>query len=154
MTLLNFFTVYVFYPLSFSLRKLGRHGAAIGLLAVFLLSALWHGFGVTFFIWGVCHAAFVLAEYYTKAERVSLRWKYARVMLVLFLFSFGNIFFRSTGLDNCGVLLSQLTDFRHFIPVSWAADFIAPLAVGGHQIDQFNFYDHDQVAPGNQIKPQ
>jgi alginate O-acetyltransferase complex protein AlgI len=141
-TLLDFFTRYVFYPLSFNLRKMGRNAAAIGVLTVFVLSAIWHGFGFTFLVWGFCHASFVLIEHYfipNTPNKSGIR-KMAGTISVLLLFSFSNIFFRSPGWQSCVSLIRQVFDLPHFFPGDWPVEFLAPLAVGGHQIDVFNFW--------------
>jgi hypothetical protein len=60
--------------------------------------------------------------------------------MVIVLFSFSNIFFRSQRFDECTRLLSQIFNRDDFWPGDFLVEFIAPLALGGHQIDRFNFY--------------
>ncbi len=59
MTLTRFFTKYVYIPLGGSRR--GTLRTAVNVMLVFLLSALWHGLGTTYLIWGLLSGAFVAA---------------------------------------------------------------------------------------------
>ncbi|MBR1670280.1 MAG: MBOAT family protein [Butyrivibrio sp.] len=52
-TLTRFFTKYVYIPLGGNRR--GRMRMYLNYMAVFLLSGLWHGNGITFVIWGAIH---------------------------------------------------------------------------------------------------
>jgi alginate O-acetyltransferase complex protein AlgI len=140
LTLIGFFTTYIFYPVSFRYRKLKKQAAAIALMVTFFVSALWHGIGFTFMMWALCHMFYLLCElYFTKRETISANKikNLASAALVLLLVSFSNIFFRSTSTNNCLHLLSELFS-KKFFPEDWAAELLAPIAVGGHQADQFN----------------
>jgi len=53
-TLMNWFTQYVYFPLGGSRR--GRSRTIINTLIVFALSGLWHGADWTFVLWGLYHA--------------------------------------------------------------------------------------------------
>ena len=137
-TLLKFLTHYVFLPLSFHLRRFGRHGVALSIAMVFLISAVWHGWGITFLLWGISHTVYMLAEHYLRRQGASGRTTLPGVVLVFFLFSFSNVFFRSPGADVCIHKLSLIFG-GSFLPAEWDVELIAPLAVGGHQMDLFNF---------------
>jgi alginate O-acetyltransferase complex protein AlgI len=140
-SLMEFFRLYIFNPVAFRFRNNGRLAVILALAATFFVSAIWHGLGLTFTVWALCHFTYLSVEYYSRdiadAPRSLLR-KLVSVALVWLLVAFGNIFFRSTSWDNCKFLLSQLFS-RSFLPEGWLADLVAPLATGGHQIDQFNF---------------
>ena len=56
-TLSRFFTKYVYIPLGGS-RK-GSARTVINIFAVFILSGLWHGIGLTYLVWGLFNGAFV-----------------------------------------------------------------------------------------------
>jgi alginate O-acetyltransferase complex protein AlgI len=139
-SLMDFFRLYLFSPLAFSFRRLGEHAALPALAVTFFVSAVWHGVGATFLIWGACHFLYVTAEYYSRGMAFTkiLRGIPA-VFLVWVAVSFSNIFFRAQSVENAKALLTRLTG-ADFLPADWLADFIAPMATGGHQIDLFNFY--------------
>jgi alginate O-acetyltransferase complex protein AlgI len=144
MSLIGFFTQYVFYPLSYKLRRLGKHGNALAIVVVFALSSLWHGFGVVFVLWASCHITYLLMELYAYRsvnalqDRPNVISKFIHAMIVILMVAFSNIFFRSVNMTQSENLVSLLFG-PDFFPENWAADFVAPLAVGGHQIDHFNF---------------
>lgn len=82
MTMTRFFTTYVYIPLGGS-RK-GKIRTYINVMAVFLLSGLWHGAGWTFILWGGVHGiANVLARMFK--ERID-RWNTVFSWLCTFVF--------------------------------------------------------------------
>lgn len=54
-TLTNFLTKYVYYPLGGGKR--GKVRTYVNIMIVFLISGIWHGANWTFIIWGVIHGA-------------------------------------------------------------------------------------------------
>ena len=103
-SLSNWFRDYVYLPL-------GRGPTA--LIAVFLLSGLWHGANWTFLIWGAVHAVFRLAE-----------WKFPRVqgrLPVFALVTFAWIFFRASSLAHAWNMTTAL-------PYGWLS-LTHPLAI-------------------------
>jgi alginate O-acetyltransferase complex protein AlgI len=46
---------YLFFPLAFALRRLGKWGLAIAVFVTFLVSGLWHGADWKFVVWGGIH---------------------------------------------------------------------------------------------------
>lgn len=143
-SLITFFTQYIFYPLSFRFRHLKKQSVAIAISVTFFISACWHGLGFTFMAWGACHMGYLLLEWYLQKQVSARQEKKSRViklgfaLLVLVLVSFSHVFFRSTSTEQAMHLLSGIFDFHHFFPANWLAQFVAPLAVGGHQLEQFN----------------
>jgi alginate O-acetyltransferase complex protein AlgI len=59
-SLSSWFRDYVFYPLE--RRRLPVVGQSLNILIVFLLTGLWHGFGLSFVIWGLLHGLFLVIE--------------------------------------------------------------------------------------------
>lgn len=144
-SLISWFTTYIFYPVAYSLRKLKKIAAVIGLMLTFIVSVIWHGLGFTFFAWAACHAIYLSFEVFTKRYRQKISGKLSGAFLKFFgifiVFNavcFSNIFFRAESISIAFQLVKN--EFSHFIPDQWLSGFIAPLAVGGHQLDQFNFY--------------
>jgi len=141
LSLIHFFTTYIFYPLSFKYRHLKKTASAIAVLATFFVSALWHGLGFTFLLWAFCHTSYLLVELYfrkpNEPEKNRFR-KGLKALSIFLLVSFSHLFFRSMSFGNCKHLISELFS-TNFLPTNWRVDFIAPIAVGGHQTEHFNF---------------
>lgn len=142
-SLIRFFTTYVFYPLSFRLRKYKRLAAFSGIWITFLLSALWHGIGLTFLCWALCHIVYLCIELFTKKRRALLSekipgaiYKPVSICITLLLVSFSNIFFRAQTMGTAKHMVKAL--FCNFLPGDAMTDLVAPIAVGGQQADQFN----------------
>ena len=144
-TLIHFLTTYVFYPVSFRFRQLKKNAAAIAIVVTFFISALWHGIGLTFLAWGCCHTIYLLMELYLRRAKGTTQKKESKLkktglaMYVLALVAFSNLFFRANSTANAQHLVSNVFRPRHFFPESWTVEFVAPLAVGGHQMEQFNW---------------
>ncbi len=51
---------YVFYPLSFTLRKFKKSGLIFSILVTFLIIGLWHGASWTFIIFGLLHGLYFI----------------------------------------------------------------------------------------------
>lgn len=143
-SLISFFTTYVYYPISFRYRKHKKAAAYIGIFFTFLISGLWHGVGLVFLFWATCHFFYLSFELATKKIRHRLSQKLPFVLVkssgILITFTavcFSNIFFRSVSFSSAIENMNRL--FMHFIPSEWFADVLAPLAVGGQQAQCFNF---------------
>ena len=82
-SLSTWFRDYVYFPLG---------GTASALIAVFLLSGVWHGSHWTFVIWGALHAAFRLIERQFPKQH--------RPLLVFACVTYGWLFFRATSVTQ------------------------------------------------------
>jgi alginate O-acetyltransferase complex protein AlgI len=141
-SLVNWLTNYVFYPVSYRYRKMRKKGLAIAIFCTFIISALWHGIAVTFLIWAACHFIYIIVEnlIFPKAGpgRKSRLAKIAGVFLVWHLVAFANLFFRSQSLEDASRLFH---DIGH-LPFLYGQDldFRTWLANGGSDIErEFNF---------------
>ncbi len=110
-SLTGWFTDYVYIPLGGSRRGLPRRLANI--LAVFLLSGLWHGAGWTFVVWGLIHGLYqaggVLLERRKGApSRVGAVLPVLARVRTFLLVTFPWLFFRAASLGDAFVLLSRL----------------------------------------------
>lgn len=108
MTLSRFFTTYVYFPLGGS-RK-GTLRTCLNLMAVFLVSGLWHGAGWQFILWGALHG--LMSVIYRLLRKQYDRLHPALAWLVTFSFvSLAWIFFRavnvSAGMDIVRALLKM-----------------------------------------------
>jgi alginate O-acetyltransferase complex protein AlgI len=140
MSLIRFFTDYIFYPVSYAWRKHRYLSAAVGIAFTFLVSGLWHGIGLPFLLWSVCHLVYLETELATRKvrDRRSKVFRIVGTFCTLLAVTFSNIFFRSTDTANLLQHWHSLTD--HFLPEEYTAELLAPLAVGGQQADFFNFW--------------
>lgn len=144
-SLISWFTAYIYYPVVYRLRRYKKAAALAGIFLTFFISGIWHGIGFTFLAWALCHSIYLAAELLTKRWRVSLaeRWsgRLYRAFCVFGVFNlvcFSNIFFRASSFAKALQLTGDL--FSGFWPGNLLHDLVAPLAVGGHQADEFNFY--------------
>ena len=102
-TLMNWFTQYVYFPLGGSRR--GRTRTIVNTLIVFSLSGLWHGADWTFVLWGLYHALLFIPLILFKSRSYkdtvahgrllpSLK-EFASMLLTFVLVNFGWILFRA-----------------------------------------------------------
>lgn len=107
-SLTGWFTDYVYIPLGGNRKGLPRQ--VFNLLAVFLLSGLWHGAGWTFVVWGLIHglyrAAGVVWAHTRKTPPGENPWAHVRTFLLV---SFPWLFFRAPSMGDALMLLSRLS---------------------------------------------
>ncbi len=103
-TLSRFFTKYVYIPLGGS-RK-GNARTVINIFAVFILSGLWHGIGLTYLVWGLFNGAFVAVSH-LAGKRAKKSVLFARIRIwAAFLFTL--IFFGSRDIGSAFTMLRRL----------------------------------------------
>ena len=146
-SLTSWLTKYVFYPFAYKLRNLKLIGTTMSIAITFLISGLWHGLGITFFVYALCHAFYLCLEYITKniRNRISLsfpaKFNHAFGIIITFnLISFSFIFFRAESFNTSIQILTSIFNFNNFFPTNWLNDFIAKLAIGGDLESQFNLF--------------
>ena len=103
----------------------------ISLLAVWLLTGLWHGITLPFLFWGLYHGVIVLVERFSVKWRMKLpRW--GRIAITDLLAVIGWVFFFSPDLTSAFALLGSMFDLTS-IDVSLAgwvfANYGAMLAI-------------------------
>lgn len=128
-SLSTFFRDYVYIPLGGSRR--GKKRMVISLLAVWLLTGLWHGITLPFLFWGLYHGVIVLVERFSVKWRMKLpRW--GRIAITDLLAVIGWVFFFSPDLASAFALLGSMFDLTS-IDVSLAgwvfANYGAMLAI-------------------------
>ena len=115
-TLMNWFTQYVYFPLGGSRR--GRARTILNTLAVFALSGLWHGADWTFVLWGLYHALLFIPLVLLGASKCkdtvahgkllpSLR-EFTSMLVTFLLVNFGWILFRAPDMTSFGTFASRL----------------------------------------------
>lgn len=143
-TLIEWLTNYIFYPISFRLRKLRQKGLIIAVVATFLISAAWHGLAITFFIWATCHIIYIVLEHWlfkgtlAKVKVQSPARRIGRVFLVWQLVAFANLFFRSESLKDAGKMINDFA--RMPFLYKEGESFRSWLVNGGQDIEaEFNY---------------
>ena len=126
-SLSSWFRDYVYIPLGGNRKGLLRKN--INLLLTFILSAIWHGAGWTFIVWGFLHGTYTLVydnlkKYFTKIPGL-LAW-----LITCTAVGFAWIFFRATSLNNASQIISQSIKLHD---LSWS------IAVPGVTIEFGNF---------------
>jgi len=100
------FRDYVYIPLGGNRKGRGRKN--INLLITFMLSALWHGAGWTFIIWGILHGVYTLIYDGFKNHFTTLKIPHLFAWLITgACVGFAWIFFRATSLDNAMEIIAQ-----------------------------------------------
>lgn len=125
MTLTGFFTRYVYIPLGGN-RK-GKARTYVNVLIVFLLSGIWHGTGIQFFIWGMMHGVLYVAtravmesrgfaglvKKYEKLGRWGRGMLHGGAVWLTFLYvNIAWVFFRAPSVKEAVSLLKSMTDLR------------------------------------------
>jgi D-alanyl-lipoteichoic acid acyltransferase DltB (MBOAT superfamily) len=118
-SLSTWFRDYVYVPLGGNRRSPWR--TRFNVLAVFLLSGLWHGAAWTFVAWGALHGLYLLAGDATKSlrsraaqalglSRVPRLSALAETLFVFHLVCLAWVFFRATGFDEAWTLIAASTE--------------------------------------------
>ena len=104
-TLTRFFTKYIYYPLGGS--KKGRARTMLNVMAVFLVSGLWHGAAWTFVLWGALHGLLSVLTRLTEpvCRRVP---KVIGAALTFTLVSFLWVLFRAESVSDALLFFERL----------------------------------------------
>ena len=136
-SLINWFTTYVYYPVVYSLRNYSKLAVWVGIGLTFIVSAIWHGIGLTFLLWATCHITYIYIEQILpKRNKTTILLKGVSVLFVFHAVVFSNIFFRAKSAERAFELIQNM--FTGFWPVNWHAEVLAPLVGGGNPVDEFN----------------
>ena len=108
-TLSQWFRDYVYIPLGGSRCSAGRR--LRNLLAVWLLTGLWHGSAWTFVLWGLYYAAFLIGEKFLWGRTLERLPRPVRHLYALLLINFGWVLFRAGTLRQAGAMLSAMLGF-------------------------------------------
>ena len=142
LTLSSWLTNYVFYPISFRYRKLKYWGIITALTITFLLSGIWHGIGLTFLIYALSHALYLIIETFIKKPKILILNRLTSLISIFLTFnlvSLSFIFFRSTSIEQSFHKLKSIFSFP-FLPKEIVNDFTQYIAIGGEQENIFNLY--------------
>lgn len=116
-SLTTWFRDYLYIPLGGNRVALGRWH--FNVLAVFLVSGLWHGANWTFVIWGALHGLYYFVSRWTDGmrermahglliDRIPKIHQLGRILLTFHLVTFAYIFFRANTVSDAFTLTSTL----------------------------------------------
>lgn len=120
-SLSTWFRDYVYIPLGGS--KKGKNRTFANLLAVFLISGLWHGAAITFVIWGGIHGLIIVLEKASQKSRDRL-YQFAGLdrdvfsnrlffgFSTFFVVVFAWIFFRANNFKDAQIIVYKIFNFQ------------------------------------------
>ena len=118
MSLSNWFNDYVYMPIVFSKKELGKLAVVIAAIVTFSLSGLWHGAAWTYVIWGTMHGIGVSFDALTKKQHKKLKkkfnkyiFKYISIFLTFNFVCFSFIFFRANSISDALYIVRNLFNF-------------------------------------------
>ncbi|MCX6182836.1 MAG: hypothetical protein NT150_13010 [Bacteroidetes bacterium] len=135
-TLMQWLTHYVYYPVSYWLRKNAFLSAFAGIVITLIFSALWHGLGLTFMLWALCHITYLTIELIAQKIKFSVP-KWIAFLLTIFAVSFANLFFRSPDVETSKKLMNEVFS-SSFWPQDWLTQFVAIFGRGADLNDLYN----------------
>jgi alginate O-acetyltransferase complex protein AlgI len=141
-TLTNWLTQYIFYPISYRYRKLKKRGVIFALIITFLISGIWHGIGFTFILYAISHTLYLTVETLYKKQNYLIENKainYIFNFIVFSLVSLSFIFFRSTSINQAFSKINTIFS-SNFLPKNLLFDFTQYITIKGDQENIFNFY--------------
>lgn len=117
-SLSNFLRDYIYIPLGGSRKGAFRRYVNVGI--VFLCCGIWHGYGLSFIIWGGLHAAYSMLDNILKDKNINwIRTGTVGRILTFLAVSFAWIFFRAPstleGLRYIKTMLTAGVDFGAFV---------------------------------------
>lgn len=141
-SLTNWLTQYIFYPISYRYRKLKKRGVILALIVTFLISGVWHGIGFTFILYAISHILYLIIETLYKKENYFSENKVIKSIfnfIVFTLISLSFIFFRSTSIEQAISKINTIFSSK-FLPRNLLFDFTQYIALKGDQENIFNLY--------------
>ncbi len=108
---------YIYLPMAFSLRRLGKWGVFVSVFVVFVLSGFWHGAQGHFVFWGAYWGVLFLPIVFQKnaqnpfSKRHVNRVELKEIHHVLFTFSFvclGALFFRVDSMNQAIGIIERI----------------------------------------------
>ncbi|MEO6489244.1 MAG: MBOAT family O-acyltransferase [Ferruginibacter sp.] len=111
-SLSTWFRDYVYIPLGGNRKSIVRNH--VNILVTFVLSALWHGAGWTFIVWGTLHGMYTLIYKWLNNSVGLFVPKVLAWMLTGLCVGFAWIFFRASSIDNAIQVIIQGIMFEDF----------------------------------------
>lgn len=111
-SLTSWFKNYVYFPLGGNRVSKGRW--IFNIMAVFLLSGLWHGAAYTFILWGAIHGVAQVVEklaYGSRLKQLENGFTFLNVLRIVFTFAIVNfawIFFRIPNIHDVFTVIGKI----------------------------------------------
>ena len=123
-SLSTWFRDYVYFPLGGN--KVNGLRWVFNIFIVFFLSSIWHGIGVTFLLWGLIHALFLLIEVmFLSKVKTNFEFPFFKNIVIFIIITFLWIFFRAENLADTNIIFSKICsinigdfsiiEFYHFL---------------------------------------
>ncbi|MES2966143.1 MAG: MBOAT family O-acyltransferase [Bdellovibrionota bacterium] len=115
-SLTTWFRDYVY--ISIGGNRKGTYRTQFNIMAVFLLSGIWHGANWTFLAWGALHGCYFAFEKFIGSFAWIRRWNPPGITVVRIVVTFSAvvlawIYFRATSIEQANAIVAKvLTDFR------------------------------------------
>jgi D-alanyl-lipoteichoic acid acyltransferase DltB (MBOAT superfamily) len=111
-SLSTWFRDYLYLPLGGN--KVSKTGWVRNILAVFLLSGIWHGANWTFIIWGAIHAFMYFLERFTPFKWTRNSWwqKFVGWFITYLAVNLAWTFFRANSFAHAQEVLSEMVHFK------------------------------------------
>jgi len=135
----SWLTDYIFMPLSFTWRKLGKWGMIMAIIVNFVICGLWHGDNWTFVLWGFYHGLLFIplimsGAMFKKNKILTYQWGFPKpkvllnIMLTFGLIMVGNIFFRADSVNHAIEYFVNIFD-KSVLSVPWRinSDYLIPM---------------------------
>lgn len=106
MSLSSWFRDYVYIPLGGNRKGQGR--MVLNLLAVWLLTGLWHGANWTFIAWGLYYFCFLIIEKLTGLSKILPKLPVISNVAVMLIMVIGWVLFRATDIAAAGAYIGAM----------------------------------------------
>ena len=121
-TLSNFLTNFIYYPLLRSLKQITFFNSIIITMIVFLIAGIWHGPSWNFILFGLFHGlGLSINHIYKKYLNLNLS-KYFFWFLTFNFINVSFIFFRTEKIEDIIIILKKMFDIKYFFNDSLLLD--------------------------------
>ena len=124
-TLSNFLTNFIYYPLLRSLKKISFFNSILITICVFLIAGAWHGPSWNFILFGLFHGLGLSVNHIYKKYFNFNMSKYFFWFLTSNFVNISFIFFRTDKIENIIFILKKMFDIRYFFYDSLLIDNIS-----------------------------
>lgn len=139
-SLIDWLSENLYFPIVYRLRKHPILSVTSGIMITFLVSGIWHGQYVGYFIWGGINGLYLTLEYLGRKKLKIQQQGKIGILITFFAVSISNFFFRAKSMDNISNQINNLIH-HNFFPSNWMVEFVAIIGNGGHFLQQYNLLE-------------
>ena len=152
-TLYNWLNEYVYQPLAFAWRKLGKTGVLAAVFITFFISGLWHGAALTFVIWGLLHGSAIAWDTVSSSGRTKVKkvipgflYKFFSILITFHFLVLTSVLLKALSLEKAQVIYDMmLNDLDFSLMAKWVDiyqwPFLVMIAALFLQFLPVSFYD-------------